>query len=47
MNPGLLVALFQGGKSLVMSKTVRLALARFILEKVKKHYAELEQEPAQ
>lgn len=42
MSMGLLYALARGGKALVMSKTVRLALARYIIERVKKHEAELQ-----
>jgi hypothetical protein len=37
VNPGLLMALLRGGKALVMSKTVRLALAEYLLASVRKH----------
>lgn len=37
MNVGLVMALVKGGKAVLMSKPVRLALARFILESVEKH----------
>ena len=37
MNPGLIYALLKGGKAILMSKTVRLAFAEYLLASVRKH----------
>ena len=37
MNPGLIYALLKGGKAILMSKTVRIALAEYLLSSVRKH----------
>jgi hypothetical protein len=37
MNVGLIMALVKGGKAILLSKPVRLALARYILDSVEKH----------
>lgn len=44
MNAGLMLALLRGGKAILMSKTVRLALAEYILASVRKHDAEPKKE---
>lgn len=43
MNVGLVMALVRGGKAILLSKPVRLALARYILDSVEKHDAKPEE----
>ena len=45
MNIGLVMALVRGGKAILLSKPVRLALAQYIIDSVKKHDVPPAEEP--